>query len=279
MSEDRSPAYSEGETTDGEREEDWQSEAHDQSSPGGGGEREGEHTEEGEEEGEEGDRETVTPSKEEKEGFVLQFSLAKVLAHRAAEKMRSRVKKARHHREKLPVPDVGLTSGLVDLTSEAALEIRLAHSQLEDLHEDQDRTVTKKHWPKILVSLFPHGRQRWRKADYIPVDIIGGKSPDLEKDGEADADEGELQQKESLHDEDGMAEDNQERSVTELQMESVSTFGQYMGSMRSDSRSRRSYVGSQMDSIDAASRRYSVITAAGVTRFDSQVCIIVYVTL
>ena len=267
MSEDRSTAYSE--TTDGEREEDWQS------SPDGRGEREREHTQDTEEEEEdEDDRETVTPSKAESEGFVLQFSLAKVLAHRAAEKMRSRMKKGRHHREKLNVPDIGLTSGLVDPASEAALEIRLAHSQLEDLDEDQDRPA--KNWPKILVSLFPHGKQRWRKADYIPVDIIGGKSPDLEDDGEVATDADELQQRESQHDEDGTGEDNQERSGTELQMESVSTFGQCVGSMRSESRSHRSYyVGSQMDS----SHRYSVITEEGVMRFDSQVCIIVYVTL
>jgi len=274
MSEDRSPAHSEGEVTDGEHEEDWQSEAQDQSSTDGGGERE--HTQEAGEEGEdEEDRETVTPSKEDNEGFVLQFSLAKVLAHRAAEMTRSRMKKARHHHEKLNVPNIGL----VETSSEAALEIRLAHSQLENLDEGQDRPVTKRHWPKILVSLFPHGKQRWRKADYIPVDIIEGKSPDLENDREAAADADELQQRESLHDEDEKAENNEERSATELQRESVSTFGQCVESVRSGS--RRSYFDSQLDSIDVMShhRRYSVITEEGVMRFDNTVCIILYVTL
>ena len=165
---------------------------------------------------------------------VLQFSLAKVLAHKAATRLKA--KKAAKGRTRLGVPSPDMTPNLNFAPSDAALEVRFEH---EDLEEDAEVKPKKKHhWPKILVSLWPKGKGK--KADFIPLDI---RREGEEMDDEDDADSAER------HSEEGGSVDGENESDQDGH-DSRSESEAYQGSDR-ESRSRSGSVNHRRSTCDS----------------------------
>lgn len=187
------------ELMDGEREgEDWESpygDHHDKSDSDNVGE-------EGDLGGDEGRRSLKSVDSEPR--CVLQFSLAKVLAHKAATRLKA--KKAAKGQTRLGVPGPDMTPNLNFAPSDAALEVRFEH---EDLEEDAEVKPKKKHhWPKIMVSLWPKGKGK--KADFIPLDI---RREGEEMEDEDDANSAERHESSgSRHSEEGGSVDGENES-------------------------------------------------------------------
>ena len=94
---------------------------------------------------------------------ILEFSLAKVLADKAATRIRKiRSRKLRKWQRRLNGPDPD------QVGSEEDFEAAGSYGEAEEEEEDAELDKHKR-GPKVMVSLWPMGKTRWNKANCIPL--------------------------------------------------------------------------------------------------------------